>query len=80
MRQPWRMCQGLAVARARPYSIDMTENDAVTRIHAAIRRIEAEVNRRDAEERGLQQRHAALREEVARAIADIDAIATQDAG
>ena len=58
----------------------MTDSDAVTRIHAAIRRIEAAAERRDAEEADLRQRHAALRDEVARAIADIDALSPEDAG
>lgn len=52
----------------------------MTRIHAAIRRIEAAAERRDAEEAELRQRHAALRDEVARAIADMDALSPEDAG
>jgi hypothetical protein len=52
----------------------------VTRINAAIRRIEAAVERRDQHEITLRERHAALRREVAQAIDEIDALAAQDAG
>lgn len=58
----------------------MTDSDAVTRIHAAIRRIEAAVERRNEDERALRARHGTLRQEVAQAIADIDALAVRDAG
>ena len=57
----------------------MTESDAVTRIDAAIRRIEAAVNRRAQETAALRQRHEVLREEVAAAIADIDDLVAKDA-
>ena len=50
----------------------------MARIHAAIRRIEAAAESRDQDETALRERHAALRQEVAQAIADIDALAAQD--
>ena len=57
----------------------MTDNDAVTRIHAAIRRIEAAIERREQDEAGLRERHDVLRREVAHALAGIDALIPQDA-
>lgn len=57
----------------------MKESDAVTRIHAAIRRIEAAVERREQDDGALRQRHDALRHEVARAIAGIDALVAREA-
>jgi hypothetical protein len=53
----------------------MTQSDAVTRIDAAIRRIEEAINHRAADHDALRQRHDALRGEVARVIADIDDMA-----
>lgn len=53
----------------------MTQSDAVTRIDAAIRRIEEAINHRAADHDALRQRHDALRGEVARVIADIDGMA-----
>lgn len=60
----------------------MKDSDAVTRIHAAIGRIEATIARREQDEGALRQRHDALRREVTQAIAGIDdLIATpHDAG
>lgn len=57
----------------------MTQSDAVTRIDAAIRRIEEAIDRRTAEQGALRERHAALRAEVAQAIADMDALAAKAA-
>ncbi len=56
----------------------MTESDAVTRILAAIRRIETAIDRRDHDAADLRRRHERLRAEVAGAIADIDALAGAD--
>ncbi|WP_156167121.1 hypothetical protein [Sphingomonas sp. Ag1] len=52
----------------------------MTRIHAAIRRIEAAMDSREQQTETLRKRHAALRGEVAQAVAAIDAlVAAQDA-
>ncbi|WP_085809496.1 hypothetical protein [Sphingomonas sp. TZW2008] len=50
----------------------MTNNDAVTRIDAAIRRIEAALDRRARHELALRARHEALRQEVTATVAAID--------
>ncbi|QNE31001.1 hypothetical protein F1C10_02865 [Sphingomonas sp. NBWT7] len=50
----------------------MTNNDAVTRIDAAIRRIEVALDRRAHHELALRERHHALRLEVAATIVEID--------
>ena len=55
----------------------MTESDAVTRIDAAIRRIEEAIESRGGDHAALRERHAALRQEVADAIAGMDALATK---
>ncbi|WP_169716226.1 hypothetical protein [Sphingomonas dokdonensis] len=47
----------------------------MTRIDAAIRRIEEAINHRAADHDALRQRHDALRGEVVRVIADIDGMA-----
>ncbi len=52
----------------------MTESDAVTRIHAAIRRIEVAIERRERDEGALRQRHETLRREVTQAIAGMDSL------
>jgi hypothetical protein len=53
----------------------MTNNDVVTRIDAAIERIEAALDRRAQRELSLGHRYDALRAEVAAAIRDIDVLA-----
>ena len=58
----------------------MTESDAVTRINAAIGRIEAAIARQGQETDALRARHAALRGEVAQAIAAIDELVDASAG
>lgn len=52
----------------------MTESDAVTRINAAIRRIEVAIERRERDEGALRQRHETLRREVTQAIAGMDSL------
>jgi 2-methylisocitrate lyase-like PEP mutase family enzyme len=57
----------------------MMDSNAVTRIHAAIARIEAAIERREQDELALLARHEALRRDVAQAVAGIDALLPRDA-
>ena len=58
----------------------MKESDAVTRINAAIGRIEEAIARRAHDNAELQARHEALRGEVAQTIAAIDMLVAKDDG